>query len=426
MSISLKSRLNSDYVLTFITEFLVLIAGVLVYKLAAKDLGEDGFSGYALCRRTVSFIQPLLIIGLGVAIPRYIAISMAGGTDKKPGNYFIAGILLMTIVAIPVMILMLVFAKQFSFLLFGDQSFQFLIPYLTLMLIGMLFHSICYGYFRGKVMMVHANIFQIINLGIAPLLAFYFLPTLTGVILVTGTIWIGTGLLISLLFIFPDLKWTMNEVRQCLRELWIYGIQRVPGDVALAGFLALPAYFTAHMVDDNLKTAGNVAFGMSMVNLAGAAFGPICLMLLPKASEIIVRKDFALLKKLTNRITLWTVGLTLFGLAIAEPFAELIIKIYLGQSFTELVFIVRIVLLASIGYTIYISLRSILDAYYVKAINTKNIFISFLVFITCAISVKYSGLSFEYILYGFIASMILLGILTFIETYRIFKLQGLK
>ncbi len=426
MRVSLKNRLNPDYILTFCAEFLVLFAGVLVYKLAANDLGEDGFSRYAVCRRTISFIQPLLIIGLGVAIPRYIAMAMVESTFKKSGNYFIGGLVLMTIVASPILIALLLFSKQFSFLIFGNQSFSYLIPYLTLMLSGMLFHSLCYGYFRGKVMMVKANILQIINLGIIPLLAFYLFPTLTGVLLFTSTTWIGTGLVITFLFIVPGLQWTKYEVKECLKELWIYGIQRVPGDVALAGFLALPAYFAAHMIHDDLKTAGNVAFGMSMINLAGAAFGPICLMLLPKASEVIVKKEFVLLKQLTNRITFWTIGLTLFGLIIAELFAESIIKIYLGQSFTELVFIVRVILLASIGYTIYISLRSILDAYYVKAMNTKNIFISFLVFIVCAVIVKYADLSFEYILYGFIAAMLLLGALTYVETYRIFKQQGVN
>ncbi|CAN5411686.1 hypothetical protein BH09BAC5_BH09BAC5_07150 [soil metagenome] len=423
MSVSFRNRLNADYVLTFFAEFLVLLAGVLVYKLAAKDLGEQGFSQYALCRRTISFIQPLLIIGLGVAIPRYIAMAMAERTYKKPGNYFIGGVLLMTIVALPILISMLIFSKQFSFLLFGDRSFEYLMPYLVIMLGGMLLHSICYGYFRGKVMMVHANIFQIINLGIVPLLVFYFFSTLTGVLLFTGIIWFSTGIITVLLFILPGLEWTKKELLESVKELWIYGIQRVPGDFALAGFLALPAYFAAHMIDDNLKTAGNVAFGMSMLNLGGAAFGPICLMLLPKASEVIVKKDFVLLKKLTNRITFWTIGLTVFGLIVAELFTEPIIKIYLGESFTELVFIVRIILLASIGYTLYISLRSILDAYYVKAINTKNIFISFVFFMIGAFAVYYSGSSFEYMLYGFIAAMLLLGALTFVETYRIFKLQ---
>src|ERR1041385_4657052 len=115
-----KNKLNADYVFTFFAEFIVLLAGVFVYKLAAKHLGDDGFSGYALCRRTISFVQPLLIIGLGVGIPRYIAMSMADSSYKKHGNYFVAGIILMLVISVPVLLAMLLFSNQFSFLLFGD------------------------------------------------------------------------------------------------------------------------------------------------------------------------------------------------------------------------------------------------------------------------------------------------------------------
>jgi len=417
-----KRRITLDYILTFSAEIIVLVAGLLVYKLAASQLGDEGFSGYALSRRTISFIHPLLIIGLGVGIPRYIAFAQVKGTEFRTGSYFMAGMGLLGAVALPVLALLLLFPGFFSQLLFGSTVFAWLMPELSLMLCGLVLHSLAYAYFRGSMRMVQANLLQLINMGLVPMAAFGLGDSLGQVLLVTGLGWTAVAS-ISCFFIFPRLDWDGSEVKGCMRELFRYGVQRMPGDVALAGFLALPAYFTAHFVDDNLMTAGYVAFSMSLLGLAGAAFTPICLILLPSASEAIVAKDFARLKRQTNRITLWTFGLTLFGLLIFLLFAEFIVDIYLGSSPPALIFCLRLVLLAAPGYTIYISLRSILDAYYVKAVNTKNIFIAFLLFLLAAGAAYFMHADYTGPLYGFVAAMLVLGALTMNETYRIFRIQ---
>jgi len=88
---------------------------------------------------------------------------------------------------------------------------------------------------------------------------------------------------------------------------------------------------------------------------------------------------------------------------------------------------VQIVILSSFGYTIYISLRSIIDAYYVKAVNTKNIIISFLAFIVFEGGLYYF-VSPDYLimLYCFVGAMLLLGLLTYFETKKIITKQNLE
>src|SRR6266849_4226568 len=62
-----------EYAGTFATEFTVLACQLLTYKLAAHFLGKAGFAEYAVARRTISLIYPLPLLGLGIALPRYIA-----------------------------------------------------------------------------------------------------------------------------------------------------------------------------------------------------------------------------------------------------------------------------------------------------------------------------------------------------------------
>lgn len=406
--------------LTFATEFTVLIAGILVYKLAANIPEANGFSAYAIVRRTVSFIQPLLILGMGVGIPRYVAFAGTGTAYKDQGSYFVAGFSIVQVITVFFAGFFILFRDQFSFLIFGSTSYGYLVPYMSLMLFGMVTHSLAYGYLRGKMKMNAANILQLVNLGIVPLLVFLLTPVIENVLLFTGLSWAVISLLFSL-GLFFSITWKKENLMPCAKELLRYGLQRVPGDVALAGFLALPAYFTAHLVADDLKTAGYVAFGMSLLNMVGAAFGPISLLMLPQASKAIAAKDFLLLRSFSDKIVRLTLLLTVLGLLMIEIFTEPIMKLYLGSSLAGMNACIRVILFASVGYSLYIALRSILDAYYVRAVNTKNIFIAFALFTLPAAVFVLQKCNYMYMLYSFITSMTLLGLLTYVETQKIFR-----
>ncbi len=410
---------NSDYIFTFIVEFLVLMAGVLVYKLAANLEGANDFSEYAISRRTISFILPLLILGCGVGIPRYVA--FAHDDKKKQDTFFLAGLIIVLGFALPVLGLIFLLQEKFSFLFFGSSAFFYLIPSICIMVLGMLLHGLNYGYFRGKVEMIKANTFQLLNLGIAPLLVFVFFDNVLDVIYYTGILWLIISLSFTI-YILMTSHWDIQNLGLQIKELLVFGSLRVPGDFVLAAFLALPAYYAAHLINDQLKTAGYVAFAMSFLNMAGAAFGPISLILLPKASMLIKNKDYTLLKKQIKKITYWTLALTLFGVLVLELFTNLILKIYLGNNEPELIHIIRISFLASFGYTIYISLRSVLDAYYVKAVNTINIIVSFLLFLALqAISFFFITTDYISVLYCFVIAMFTLGVLTYVETNKIIR-----
>src|SRR6185369_5028916 len=77
------SRGTRDHVLTFLAEGAVLVATVLVYKLAADRLGTDGFERYTVVRRTVTFLQMMGMCGLAVGLVRSVA--MVGTPGRRVG-----------------------------------------------------------------------------------------------------------------------------------------------------------------------------------------------------------------------------------------------------------------------------------------------------------------------------------------------------
>src|SRR2546429_6928880 len=67
------ANLRRDYVTTFITEILVIASWLVAFRLVAIQWGASAFGEYALSRRAFSLLSPLVVVGLDVAIARYVA-----------------------------------------------------------------------------------------------------------------------------------------------------------------------------------------------------------------------------------------------------------------------------------------------------------------------------------------------------------------
>jgi O-antigen/teichoic acid export membrane protein len=359
-------------------------------------------------------------MGIGVGLPRYIAIAIASSQREKISSYFYSTLFILSFVMTGVSVVFFLFEDQLAFLLFSNTSYRTFIFPLLIMLWGLVLHSLCYAFFRGEMRMKPANSLQLLNLGLVPVFIFMFGNDIVQVLLYTGIAWIIISFVFFLMIILR-LKPETKHIRSSAFELLKYGLQRVPGDVVLGGFFALPTYFIAHLINDNLNSAGNLAFAMLLLNMTGAAFGPICLLLLPQASNAIANKDYSLLKKYSREILILTLIISGIGLIVVEIFAGPLVSLYMNGDYPDMVEVVRIMMPGAVGYAVYISLRSILDAYHVKAVNTRNIFLCFILFTALSFAVFFTGFHYYYILYSFMISISLLGVLTYTETNKIFN-----
>jgi O-antigen/teichoic acid export membrane protein len=412
--------MREKYVITFIAEFLVLISSLLAYKLAAVFLGNAGFSEYALSRRALSLIQPALILGFGVAIPRYVAYS-SQSTSKHPDFYFVSGGGLLLLVVLFASSVMYLFKENIAFLLFGARGYRYLIFPLGLMLVGIVSHLLCYTYFQGKLDMVKANVLQIINIAVIPLVAFLFSNNTAKILALMGVLWLTVSM-ISLFLIFRRLEIpeTIMDVLPYAKELLIYGIQRVPGDFALAALLSLVAIFTAHTVG-GVEQAGYVAFGVSILSAAGSLFAPIGIVLLPQASQMFAKLEMVRLRYYVKRILAVSIVSTLVGVIFFMSFADEIIRLYLGSSFLGVSSAAKLIALGVVPYAVFVSVRSILDSYYLKAVNAKNIVISLCLFVMCGGVSLILSTTYRFLMIGFVSALLLLSVLTLIDVKKIFK-----
>jgi O-antigen/teichoic acid export membrane protein len=411
--------MKNKYVITFATEFIVLISSLLVYKLAAIVLGNTGFSEYALSRRILSFVQPAALMGLTVGIPRFMGYHSTASKEKSD-IYFISGAVIMflaTLVIIPIFLLLKV---QISFLLFGSSDYSNFIFPINVLLLGTIGHLLCYSYFRGKLFMGKANILQIVNIAILPLVVFGFSKKTVDVLILLG----GGRCLISLVFLYIIFRQlTFLDLRKNIvlhsKELLHYSIPRVPGDFGWAGLLSLVAFLTAH--SSGVKEAGNVAFGISLLVAGGSLLSPIGIVLLPHASRMVAKLEMAELRVFVKNILLVSVSLALLGVIIFGICGGKIIELYLGQNFVNMTFILKILIVASIPYAIFVTMVNVIDSFYIKALNTKNILISLSFFSLCGGLTTLIGAGHLYLIIEFVSAFVILGLLTLRDVKRIFN-----
>ena len=81
-------------------------------------------------------------------------------------------------------------------------------------------------------------------------------------------------LLIVNLFYIPLLKLSVADFVSCAKKLINYGIQRMPGDVVLGLFFAVPTFIASNYF--SLTIAGNIAFCLSMFNIIIAFRKLVC------------------------------------------------------------------------------------------------------------------------------------------------------
>lgn len=413
--------MKRDYIFTFITQFVILLSGVLLFRLSVDYFGEKGFSEYALSKRTASFLIPVLSMGFGVGIPRFIAYAHASREETNPDAPFIIALLINTIVLILFCIIFNVFAKTCSALCFGSSDYVNLIFPITVMIFGNTLHSLIYSYYRGRLMMTKANVLQLLNMGLLPPMIFFMdLGNLERTLLYTGIMWTVVSFSF-LLLIFPKLRISrVSDTIISSNRVVSYSLMRVPGDFAISSLMALPAFVTAYKV--GTIEGGYVSFGISVMSMIGYFFAPISTILLPKASQMMAGKRYGELKKHLRIMLLASIGICIPGIVLLDVFSHQIILLYLGTNSHELNSIVRIISIGIVPYVMYILLRSVIDARYQKPINTFNIIASLIIFfLLFLLSMLLHAGQLYFIILGFIISMAYLGIASFITVQSIFR-----
>jgi O-antigen/teichoic acid export membrane protein len=374
----------SEYSTTFLTEFLVMAAQLITYKLAAHQLGKSGFAEYALARRTISLLFPVPVLGLSIGLPRYVGFANGRGDRDGAARYYGATLWCVGVGALCCFLAMNLFSKTFAYLLFGNVQYSYLAFPLSLIVTALCLHTVACGYFRGNMDMNRANLLQFLNLALVPIISFLiFGHSLSRTLVSIGVI--STIVSVGGLIKTPLRSILRNNVKEA-RELVRYGVQRVPGDFALMALFTLPATFVAHM--KGVQEAGFVAFGISVLSMIGSVFAPVGLVLLPKATTMLARGSREALKQHLQLILQVTLVVCLVIVLVIEIWIPRLILLYLGPGFEQIVPVVRILALGALPYSLYVVLRNLVDAHHEYGVTAAILTGGLTVFLGVSFSVN--------------------------------------
>lgn len=408
-----------DYGITLIATLLVVAANIFAYRLASIYLGTEGFSKYAIIRRTLSLLLPILCFGIGVALPRYLAKMEQLHGKSNIGSYFLAAIALVFPLMIIMVVVINIFPEVFAYMIFGNKKYANLMPPISCRMFALGLATLCYSYFRGRLFMRLAGLFQIIVHAVIPIVAFYlFSGKLTSLFWWMG----GLSAIFSLAimaYIMATLRIYEKKITSIIGELFSYGIRRLPGDFAIGGLFTFPSLFATHYV--GLNEAGMIAFGTTLTTLAVTAISPFSVILLPFSTKLLEAGELPYLRKQIHKILWIGTSFSFIGILVGELLASIGVRFWLGPEYLDSVVIIRIIILGIFPYSIYICLRSVLDAAFTKAINARNSYIALAFFlITFGAGLPF-GRGIFLVLVPFLIGVSFLGSLTFIETYKFLK-----
>lgn len=369
-----------DLLLTLATEFGILVVGLVLVSLFGRLLGPTSLGEYLLVRRVTSWLITGGLLGMGNAIPRYIAHS-AGKSEADCRVYFLAGSICLLGSAGGLEIAFYVGRKWFAYWLFGSAQFTYLILPLGLLFAGLALQTAVYGYYRGILDLRRANLMQFLHFAIIPLGAvalLYRTQSVAFILDITG----GLTLVAAAVFAWPICKELVRdgfgEVKPRALELLRYGVARVPGNFGIGALLALGPLVAAHYV--SMTRVGYLLLGANFLMVMGYTTGPVGILLLSKLSSLLGQNRIGAARSSLVHLVGAVLDISIFAAVQLAIFADVLIRAWVGTRYLDALTVTRLLLLAVPPYLLFIALRSCIDAATVKACNTTNVLISLVVF----------------------------------------------
>ena len=205
------AKIIHDTAITLIAELLVLLAFFVFYRLLLDEYGSENLGLYALSRRVIAFLIPLMLLGLYDGMGRYLAMAIDGGERSKLVVIGFVSLLLTSAVSLFVLVSN---EDASSRVIFGSSDYAELVLPFSVIVIGLSLHTFVHAALRGTMRIKTLNALQLINLGVLPILLVLFYPgDFPSLMLVMGVTHGAVAILPIILLIasgFRDRPWSFQ------------------------------------------------------------------------------------------------------------------------------------------------------------------------------------------------------------------------
>lgn len=413
-----KSTFIRDIGITTGGQIIVMLFTFLLNKIVSMRFGPTQYMEFNLINKTAGVITYVMILSLGIAIPRYMAIYRLKNEKNREFNCLLGSFYLVFLSTTLVIILCLVFKSKFALLVFGENTkyVSYVTPTLMLSLqIGLT--TLLYSYYRGTDRFFMYSISQcVVSIGL--MIVSFFSNELLFMVYIMSILGIVFSVF-SFLRIWKSYKDEGYKIENKIlkNEIFIlakYSLPRIPGEFVLFSFTTVPLILINQRIGPKEAVAFSVALGI--ISAISPFFRYIGMVLLPYASKSIAKDSFKNLVSKINYLSIIYLGISIFGIIFVLMFTEFIISVLYSSEYIHYSGTVRIMIFSLLPNAIYLLLRNPLDALVKFPINTFNLIVSFL---TMIIIIYVSKSTVIYAL-SFIIGYTVLGVLS-LGTWIFFK-----
>lgn len=429
-----NSQRSKDLVLTGLTQVVIAVTSLGTIKLLGQRIGPGGLGRYMLVWRTLALLEPVLLLGQYIGVTRYIAI--AGNSPTRRGLYQKVGLGVPLALSILLVVLMNLFPRWSAQIFWGRASETSLILPLSALCIAAPIWETTYAYYRGRLFMGRANLLQLFNAGLWPILLLLIAPFMPveRLLLWTGLLSIGLSILLSppiLSDITAD--GSLANAGSAAREMISYGILRVPGELGMAGLMSLGPLIMSRM--GSIEDVGYLSLGLMILKIASTGLLPLSIILLPWLARDLSRNSVFGYKSGRGIAVVLIVVTHLIFWASTQALVLLdhLLSLWLGDAFTSVLPIAVVFLLVCNVYAVFLVLRPALDAatkYPINTVNTSFALACFVAALGLVRLITLVGYRMDWLLAitaSIALSIVVLGILSYRTATRFFgQLLGIS
>jgi O-antigen/teichoic acid export membrane protein len=410
-----RGGLGRDYAATYVVEVLTLLSGLALFHLVATRAGPDGFTYYQVARGVISTLQPVVMIGLVIALQRYLP-RVGAGASRLGRQAFMVQVGLVTGVGVVGWAAAPLIGEMLA--IPGGAG-----PVRTIFvaLAGICLLALAVAALWGTGLVAAANLSTLVGLGVVPIVAFLLMGRVDLFLAVQGAVLVALAVAVMVLVIRSprrDGAAPMDLHGPRLSTVLKYGLARVPGDVALPALYAFPVFFVARASAGGPET-GYLGFATSTVALVCSVFATLTPVLLPRLSERLAGSTMSAATWRSLR-ALPVAAVALAGVAVVVLFllAPVIVRGYLGPEFAGAIPVLRAGLLPAMALAAFYAARPVLDA-----LQDRPLTVKFLVgALAVEVSTTYLGASFfsptDAAILGFGVAALMLGGLSQVAVLR--------
>jgi O-antigen/teichoic acid export membrane protein len=368
------ARFSRPLAFALLAEAGATLTMIATFRLASDFWGAAGFAEWVLSRRVLAFLLPVITIGMEIALPRFVAVDV-GGIGSR---FLAAACLLMTGIGLVLLVLVGSFDAILAGIVFGDSSRHYLLVPVFLLAVGYACHTLLYGYLRGRMEFMLANLVHLIAFGVLPLIVFWlFRESSAQTITVLGVV-VGSFAAVALVYILVSTRPPLKSTIQAISPMIAFGSTRAIAALLLMLLFLLPAAIVASR--SGIEAGGAVGFAVSAVTIAASAFGPVALVMLPLAASLVAMGKFAELRNVVFRLErlILVFGSGVFILMLlAAPWVAIVVT---GHRSPDIELAVKLAAFAAGPFTYFVCVRNVVDACTSKTINSRNVLLAIIVF----------------------------------------------